>query len=122
MSDKYLYNLLGKTDLPVVYGQWKKVESGGEGAPPLPYIIFLCKGESNRAADDKIYIKYRDYAVELYSALPDRDSEQRIEQIFEEEEIFYEKVETYLDKEKMYCILYFFTIIKRERNNNDKSD
>ena len=61
---------------------------------------------SNFAADGKIYKRFDNYQVELYSDKKDLESEQLLENIFDENDIYYDKSETYIESEKMYQVIY----------------
>lgn len=99
MTQNELYNLLKSTGLPVAYHHFDE-------PPNLPYIIYLFTYSSNFAADGKIYKRFDNYQVELYSEKKDLESEQLIENLFDENDIYYDKSETYIESEKMYQVIY----------------
>lgn len=99
MTQAELYNLLKSTGLPVAYNHFKT-------APSLPYIIYLFTYSSNFAADGKIYKRFDNYQVELYSEKKDLGSEQLLENVFDENDIYYDKSETYIESEEMYQVNY----------------
>lgn len=99
MTQNELYNLLKSTGLPVAYHHF-------EEPPDLPYIIYLFAYSSNFGADNKTYQKINNYQVELYSNEKDLESEQLIENLFDENDIYYDKSETYIESEKMYQVIY----------------
>ena len=99
MTQNELYNLLKSTGLPVAYHHF-------EEPPSLPYIIYLFTYSSNFAADSKIYHKTNNYQVELYSNKKDLTSEKLIEDAFDNNDIYYDKSETYIESEEMYQVIY----------------
>ena len=99
MTQNELYNLLKSTGLPVAYHHFDE-------PPSLPYIIYLFTYSSNFAADSKIYKRFDNYQVELYSEKKDLESEQLIENLFDENDIYYDKSETYIESEEMYQVIY----------------
>ena len=94
-----LLNILKSTGLKVAYNNFKT-------PPPLPYLVYLFTNTNNMAADNKVYKKRNNYQVELYSKLKDIVSEELVEEALDENDIFYDKTETYIDSEGLYQILY----------------
>lgn len=91
--------VLESTGLPVVYRAWQE-----NAAPPLPYICYYVTGTNNFGADNRVYNKTINVNVELYSALKDVQSEEKIEDALSS--IYWNKTETFIDSEKCYQILY----------------
>lgn len=99
MTQNELYNLLKSTGLPVAYHHFDE-------QPNLPYIVYLFTYSSNFGAEDRVYQKIDNYQVELYSEKKDLAREQLIENLFDENDIYYDKSETYIESEKMYQVIY----------------
>lgn len=99
MTEAELYQLLNSTGLPVSYHHFKD-------PPNLPYLVYLFSYSNNFGADNKVYEKINNYQVELYSDKKDLVSEKLIEDLFDNNEIFYEKTETYIDSEDLYQVMY----------------
>lgn len=99
MTNDELFNLLKTSGLPVAYHHFKK-------APSLPYVIFLRISDSNINADDKVYFKFKNYQVELYTDKKNEILEEKIETILDEHEICYETSEEWIESEKMYQVVY----------------
>jgi len=99
MTQAELYNLLKSTGLPVAYNHFKT-------APSLPYIDYLFTYSDNFGADNKVYSKISNYLIELYSEKKDLESEQLLENVFDENDIYYDKSETYIESEEMYQVIY----------------
>ena len=92
-------NLLKTTDLPVAYHHY-------EEPPKPPYIVYLFLDSDNFGADDKVFYKINNYQVELYTTKKDPVSEKLIEDVFDNNDIFYEKTEVYIEGEKLYQVMY----------------
>jgi len=99
MTQNELYNLLKSTGLPVAYHHFDE-------PPSLPYIVYLFTFSDNLGADNKVYQKINNYQVELYSEKKDLESEQLLENVFDENDIYYDKSETYIESEEMYQVIY----------------
>jgi hypothetical protein len=99
-----LLNLLKTLGLPVTYHHFKT--STTNPPPTPPYIIYLYSYSDNFGADNKVYDKGDNYQVELYSIKKDLAREKLIEDLFDNNDIFYEKTETYIDSEGLYQVLY----------------
>ena len=99
MTQDELYNLLKSTGLPVAYHHFKN-------PPNLPYIIYLFTYSDNFGADNKVYSKISNYLIELYSDKKDLVNEKLIEDLFDNNNIYYEKSEVYIENEEMYQVIY----------------
>lgn len=99
MTQTELYNLLKSTGLPVAYHHF-------ENPPNLPYIVYLFTHSNNFGAENKVYQKLNNYQVELYADEKDFESEQVIENLFDGNDIYYDKTEAYLESEEMYQVVY----------------
>jgi hypothetical protein len=99
VDEKTLKNLLEITELPVAYHHFKK-------PPKPPFIVYLFAYSSNFGADNKVYQKAPTYQVELYTEIKDPASEKLIEDLLDENDIYWEKTETYIESEGLYQVLY----------------
>ena len=91
--------MLETTGLPFVYRAWPEKQ-----APPLPYICYLIAYSDNFGADDRVYQKVEHLQIELYTALKDPCAEDKVENALSS--LFWEKLETYIDSERCYQIIY----------------
>ncbi len=105
MTNGELYSLLKTIGIPIAY----KVFSEDEQQSP-PFAVYYRAGCENTYADDKVYIKNQDFVLELYTDCRMLELEERIETLFDDNEIIYTVEEVYLDDEKMYEMRYEFTI------------
>jgi len=99
-----LYTLLESTGLPVEY---LKFENEPQSPAPIPpFIVYYFENSENFGADNRVYEKINNYAIELYSDKKDIANESLIEKLFDDNDIFWDKTETYIDSEKMYEVRY----------------
>jgi len=94
-----LFNLLKSTGLPVAYHHFTS-------PPTPPYIVYLFSYSSNFGADNKVHSQADNYQVELYTKTKDPAVEALIEGLFDADEIYWDKTETYIDSEGLYQVLY----------------
>ena len=98
-----LYELLKTLNLPLSYHHFSKPQEP-------PFMVYLSAGTENFEADNKVYQKQTFFHVELYSSVKDLVTEKRIEDLFDENEIFYDKNEVYINAESLYQVVYEITI------------
>jgi hypothetical protein len=94
-----LFNLLKSTGLPVAYHHFTS-------PPTPPYIVYLFSYSSNFGADNKVYDAEKNFQVELYTKTKDPTSEALIEGLFDANDTYWEKTETYIESEGLYQVLY----------------
>jgi len=99
VDEATLFNLLKSTGLPVAYHHFTS-------PPSPPYIVYLFSYSSNFGADNKVHGKVNNYQVELYTTIKDPASEKLVEDLFDANDIFWDKTETYIDSEDLYQVLY----------------
>lgn len=99
MDEVTLFNLLKSTGLPVAYHHFTS-------PPSPPYIVYLFAYSSNFGADNKVHKEIPNYQVELYTKTKDPAAETLIEDLFDANEIYWEKTETYIESEGLYQVLY----------------
>lgn len=90
---------LESTGLPVVYLAWPEKK-----APPMPFLCYLVAYSNNFGADDRVYQKINHIQIELYTKTKRTDLEDKVESALSS--LFWEKLETYIDSEKCYQIIY----------------
>ena len=99
MDEVTLFNLLKSTGLPVAYHHFKT-------PPEPPYIVYLFAYSSNFGADNKVHKEIPNYQVELYTTIKDPANEKQIEELFDTNDIYWDKTETYIESEGLYQVLY----------------
>ena len=95
--------MLDEMGLPFAYHHFAEGES-----PDLPFICYLLPGSNNFSADGKVYYKINEVHIELYTDLKDLAVEQGVEAVLDEQGVFYNKSEVWIESEKLYEVLYTF--------------
>ena len=98
-----LLKILSETQIPFAYHHFAEGES-----PEPPFICYLLSGSNNFSADGKVYYKINEVHIELYTDLKDLAVEQQLEDVLDEQGIFYKKSETWIESEKLYEVLCTF--------------
>lgn len=96
--------IVNNRKLPSAYHSFKA--SGKTDIPDLPYIIYFVDSVDVKGADNKVKYKENRYIIELYTATKSVVTEEILEKILDDNNIFYEKIESYIDTENMYQIVY----------------
>lgn len=99
-----LLTIIKETGIPFAYDHFAEGES-----PDPPFICYLLPGSDNFAADGRVYFKINEVRIELYTDSKDLSVEQKLEDVLDAHEVFYNKSETWIDSEKLYEVLYQFT-------------
>lgn len=99
-------DILAETELPVTYYQWPINQ-----APAPPYLVWYFPGSDNFAADDKVYKRIYTLNVELYTQVKNFLTEMDVEAVFDKYSLVWDKVEAYINDEKMYQVLYTMEVV-----------
>jgi len=75
-------------------------------APALPFICFMEVESNNFVADSKVYQKFTEVSIELYSDRKDTTSEAAIEAMLDEKMLVWDKAEYYIEDEDMLQVEY----------------
>lgn len=99
MTLEELYETLQQLNLPIAYSHFKS---------PLkpPYLVYLVEDTQNFGADNRVYHQIENLVIELYTAKKDIALEKNLETLLNEKELFYEKIEIYIESEKLYEVRY----------------
>ena len=100
-----IIKVLKNIGLPFAYDHFAEGEN-----PNPPFICYLTSGSDNFAADGKVYYKFNEFHLELYTDKKDPKLELKVEDALDEAEIFYDKSETRIESEKLYEVLYTFRL------------
>lgn len=98
-----LLKMLKEMDIPFAYDHFAEGES-----PDSPFICYLIPGTDNFSADGRVYKKINEVHIELYTDLKDLSVEQKVESVLDSYDIFYDRLEAWIESEKMYEVLYSF--------------
>lgn len=80
------------------------------GAPSLPFICFMEMESNNFLADAKVYHKFTEVNIELYSDEKDTVNEAAIETMLDNNLLVWEKTEYFIRDEDMVQVVYGITI------------
>ncbi|NWK10406.1 hypothetical protein [Clostridium cadaveris] len=103
MTHEELEAMLKISRYPVTYSHFKT-------SPKPPFLVYIRTQSDNFAADNKAYSKLNSYKIELYNSKKDIEVEKIIENIFDENNIFYTIDEVWIDSEKLYQVSYEISI------------
>lgn len=101
MSKERIEKMLAETGLPFQYHHFTE-----ENAVDPPFVVWLNEESANFYADGVVYAVIDAMNIELYTDEKDHELEKRIEEIFKNYNVSWEKEETYIDSEQMYEVLY----------------
>ena len=104
MTQAELYQALKAIGYPVAYGSFSRPVTP-------PFITYQFAYSNDMMADNVNYVAIDDFQVELYTTKKDLVAEQKVQDKLKELGLPYRKLETYLDEEKMFQILYEIQII-----------
>ena len=100
-----LLTIVRSIGLPNAYDHFAEGES-----PDPPFLLYLFPRSDNFAADGKVYYKLSEVHLELYTDLKDPALENTVEAVLDEHGIFYDKSEVWIESERLYEVLYTFTL------------
>lgn len=103
MTHKELKNLLETPGYPVAYYAFKEAKSP-------PFLAFVRENNENIPADDGVYASWHNYRVELYMDENNPDIEAVFENLFKENDIYYEVEETYVESERLHVVIFSIQI------------
>ena len=93
--------MMQETGLPFAYHHFAEGES-----PDPPFTLFLSPGENTFGADNLMYFSFKTLHIELYTDAKSPESEERVEEVLTQHNIYYTKTETWIESEKLYEVLY----------------
>lgn len=98
-----LTEIIKEMDIAFAYDHFAEGE-----APNPPFICYLFPESNNFPADGKVYFKANRVHMELYTDFKDVSAELKAEAVLDKHGIFYNKIETWIESEKLYEVLYIF--------------
>lgn len=105
MTIEQLAAMLQDTGIPFAYDHFAEGES-----PEPPFICYLLPGSDNFAADGRVYFRINEVRIELYTDKKDMSVEKQVEDALDGRGIFYNKSEVWISEEKLYEVLYSFSV------------
>lgn len=101
MTTQEIYEGLKSLGYPVAYSHFAE---GNVPAPP--FITYYYPGTDNFSADGIVYVPINEVDIELYSNTKNLDAEKKIEDWLTMNDLFYEKLEYYIESEKMIQVIF----------------
>lgn len=105
MTHEDVMQILAEAEIPFAYDHFAEGESPGP-----PFICFLFPGSENFAADNVVYMEFSNLSIELYTDGKDPELEDRVEEVLNAHELFWNKSEVWIESEKLYEVLYQMTV------------
>ena len=100
-----IISLLNEIGIPFAYSHFAEGES-----PEPPFLCYLLPRSDNFSADGAVYHKLSVVHFEVYTDKKDRALENRVEDVFDKNNIFYNKSEVWINSEKLYEVIYTFEL------------
>ena len=100
-----IINILDEIGIPFAYSHFAEGES-----PEPPFMCYLLPRSDNFSADGAVYHKLSVVHFEVYTDKKDRTLENRVEDVFDKNNIFYNKSEVWINSEKLYEVIYSFEL------------
>ena len=102
MTNEELLTLLNTSGIPFRYHHFNK-----DTTPPIPRGVFMLDDATSVYADGITALLINNVRIELYTAIKDPETEQKLEKVLTNAEIPFDKVdEVYIEAEDMYMIVY----------------
>ena len=98
-----IINILDEIGIPFAYSHFAEGES-----PEPPFVCYLLPRSDNFSADGAVYHKLSVVHFEVYTDKKDRILENRVEDVLDKNNIFYNKSEVWINSEKLYEVIYSF--------------
>ena len=105
MSYEEINEMMQEIGLPFAYHHFAEGES-----PDPPFALFLSPGEDTFSADNLMYHSFKELHIELYTDEKSPDTEQRVEEVLTQHNIYYTKSEVWIESEKLYEVLYIMEV------------
>lgn len=104
MTQAELFNHLKSIGLPIKYHHFTT-------PPEPPYLVYLFSYSDDLIADNVNYVEISNFQIELYTSNKDLASEKLVEDKLKELEMPYLKLETWIDTEQLFQIIYEIQLI-----------
>lgn len=104
MTQAELYQALKSIGFPVAYGSFSS-------SITPPFITYQYAYSSDMMADNQNYAEISNFQIELYTAKKDIQAEKKVQDKLKELGLPYSKIETYIDTEQLFQIIYKIQLI-----------
>ena len=105
MTHEEVVEMLEEINLPLAYDHFAEGES-----PDPPFICFLFPGSDNFSADNIVFAEFKNLNIELYTDEKNPEIEEKVENVLNYHELFWNKSEVWIETEKLYEVLYQLTV------------
>ena len=109
MTYDQILSMLKEAKLPIAYDHFAEGES-----PAPPFMVFLFPSSDNFAADGRVYQRIDVLHVELYTDRKQPKLETKVETVLDRHGYCYEKSEVWIEKERMYEVLYSMQVVRTD--------
>ena len=99
MKASELYTILQGTGFPVAYDHFEEEQEA-------PFLVFVTDRTDNAFADNSVYKVRNHWSIYLCTKIKDESAEETTEAVLNDSGLVWDKVETYVDSEKLYEITY----------------
>lgn len=113
MTVKQIAKMVADLGLPNAYHHF---DEGNPTAPP--YIRWYFNGIDDMYADNINFQSIPELRIELYSDYKDFEHESTMESTFASSGWAYDKIDSYIESEKLYCTLYAGDIVITEEEES----
>lgn len=96
--------LLKTLPIPVTYSHFEQPTTP-------PFIVYVNKSNDNLFADNKVHIEIENVNIEFYSHKKNLAMEKQIQDLLNNNELPYDKSESYIKEEKLIKINYEVSIL-----------
>ena len=103
-----LITIMGEMGIPYAYDHFAEGE-----CPDPPFMCYLLPGSDNFSADGVVYQRIEEVRIELYTDKKDLSVEDSVCAVLDSHGIYYERSEVWIDSEKLYEVLFTFSISRR---------
>ena len=101
MTYEEICEMVQEIGLPFAYHHFAEGES-----PSPPFLLFLSPGEHTFGAGDLMYISFKKLDIEIYTDEKSPETEERVEEILHQHNIYFTKTELWIESERLYEVLY----------------
>ena len=101
MTYEEINEMMQEIGLSFAYHHFAEGES-----PDPPFTLFLSPGEHTFGADDLMYISFKKLDIEIYTDEKSPETEERVEEILHQHNIYFTKTELWIESERLYEVLY----------------
>ena len=113
MTYQEVASMISEIGLPFAYYQFDN-----DTAVDPPFICFYYPENDDFIADSINYQKIENLVIELYTDNKDFALEAEVEMTLRAHGLIYDRMESYIDSEKMYMVTYQTSVLIEEVQNN----